>query len=377
MKIKRLHIVSFTIPWPADYGGVIDVFHKIRHLHLSGWEIDLHCFHYGRKPANELKPYVQTIRYYPRKRNPLLLFSELPYIVSSRNDQNLVRALLSDDNPVLIEGLHCTHPLLDSSSIGRRSIVRTHNIEHDYYRMLAGAEKSFLKSIYYRSEASKLELYEPILSGCHGLATISETDQLHFKRLNPHSELIFPFHAFDRVAVPPGCGSYSLFHGALHVAENHRAAMWLLNEVAPHLGHTLVIAGSGIHEPLRRKAANMVNVRLVESPTQEEMEELIRGAQSHLLPAFAQAGMRLKLLHALFHGRHVITNGIMLRGTQLHSHCILAETAEDFICEARACHTRALDESNIKHRHTLEESPYSNKANVQKLAGILESATRY
>lgn len=352
---------------------MIDVFHKIRHLHALGWEIDLHCFTYDRSPASELERYVKSIRYYSRSRNPLLLVSKLPFIVVSRKSQRLFDALNGDENPILIEGLHCTHPLLDSPALQNRTIVRTHNIEHAYYRMLADAELSKLKSAYYRMEAEKLQSHESILTRCHGLAAISETDLQHFKDLNPNSELVFPFHAFDSVSVPSGCGDYSLFHGALHVAENHRTALWLLDEVAPHLDHPLIIAGKGITDSIRKKASTFGHVRLAENPTHEQMDALIRGAQSHLLPAFAQAGMRLKLLHALFHGRHVIANGKMLKGTQLHPYCITAETAVDFIREARSCHRAPMNELTIALRKTLQLSPYSNSANAKKLTEMLES----
>lgn len=376
MDRKHLHIVSFTVPWPADYGGVIDVFHKIRHLHGLGWEIDLHCFTYDRPPSQELEPYVKNVKYYPRRRNPLLLFSKLPYIVVSRNNNQLKDELLGDSSPVLFEGLHCTFPLLDPGPLAGRCIVRTHNIEHDYYRMLAHAEHSILKSAYFRAEAAKLERHEAILARCNGLAALSETDLSHFKKINPRSELVFPFHAFDSVVVPSGCGNYSLFHGALHVAENHRAAMWLLREVAPHLDHALIIAGKGIQDSIRKKAAGLSHVRLVENPSHSQMDHLIRGAQSHLLPAFAQAGMRLKLLHALFHGRHVIANSLMLNGTRLHPYCIKAETAEDFIREAIACHSSAFDERAREHRKSLEDSPYSNQANAHRLSDLLEGVSR-
>lgn len=372
MDHKRLHIVSFTVPWPADYGGVIDVFHKIRHLHALGWKIDLHCFTYDRPPSVELVPYTNNIHYYPRRKNPFGLFSKLPYIVISRSNQQLVETLTIEPIPVLFEGLHCTHALLSSSLIASRAVVRTHNIEHDYYRMLAEAETSILKSAFFRAEASKLKRYEPVLSTCQSIAAISQSDQLHFKLLNKHSELVFPFHAFDTVSVPSGCGTYSLFHGALHVAENHRAAMWLLKEVAPQLGHQLIIAGKGIQDSLRKTAENMNHVRLVENPSNDELIVLIQGAQSHLLPAFAQAGVKLKLLHALFRGRHVITNRTMLKGTNLHPWCILAETADDFVREARSCHNIALDSTACDHRQSLEQSPYSNATNALRLSAMLE-----
>ena len=46
----HLHIISFDIPWPANYGGVIDVFYKAKALSEKGVKVHLHCFQYGRKP---------------------------------------------------------------------------------------------------------------------------------------------------------------------------------------------------------------------------------------------------------------------------------------------------------------------------------------
>ena len=44
MPLKKLHIISFDNPYPPVYGGVIDVFYKIKDLHAEGYEIYLHCF---------------------------------------------------------------------------------------------------------------------------------------------------------------------------------------------------------------------------------------------------------------------------------------------------------------------------------------------
>ena len=51
----RIHIISFDVPLPANYGGVIDVFYKIKALHKAGIKIKLHCFYYGREKNVELE----------------------------------------------------------------------------------------------------------------------------------------------------------------------------------------------------------------------------------------------------------------------------------------------------------------------------------
>ena len=52
---KNLNLISFDVPYPPDYGGVIDVFYKIKALYALGIRVHLHCFEYGRKGADELK----------------------------------------------------------------------------------------------------------------------------------------------------------------------------------------------------------------------------------------------------------------------------------------------------------------------------------
>ncbi|HMX05330.1 MAG TPA: hypothetical protein PKE14_11715, partial [Chitinophagales bacterium] len=66
MKSKHLHIISFNVPYPPDYGGVIDVFNKIKALHAEGIKIHLHCFEYGRNEAPELNAFCEHVYYYPR-----------------------------------------------------------------------------------------------------------------------------------------------------------------------------------------------------------------------------------------------------------------------------------------------------------------------
>lgn len=59
MSDKFLHIVSFDIPYPVNYGGVIDVYYKIEALHKKGIKVILHNFKYGgRKEEADIKQYL-------------------------------------------------------------------------------------------------------------------------------------------------------------------------------------------------------------------------------------------------------------------------------------------------------------------------------
>ena len=63
MPEKRLHIISHDVPWPADYGGVVDLFYKLKALHAEGIKIKLHCFLYGsRNKQDELNKNFDDFR---------------------------------------------------------------------------------------------------------------------------------------------------------------------------------------------------------------------------------------------------------------------------------------------------------------------------
>ena len=133
MPTLNLHIISFDIPYPANYGGVIDVFYKIKALHRAGIGIHLHCFEYQRSPAKELEKYCASVHYYRRKTGLTANFSLKPYIVASRMSAQLVENLLNDDFPILFEGLHTCGFMADKRLKGRFLIYRESNIEHQYY----------------------------------------------------------------------------------------------------------------------------------------------------------------------------------------------------------------------------------------------------
>ena len=140
---KHLHIIAFDVPFPPDYGGVIDIFYKLKALQEEGIKITLHCFEYGRGKKNELDNYCEKIFYYKRKASKHLLLDSLPYIVASRKSEELVSNLTKDNSPILFEGLHCCFHLSDKRLKTRKKIVRMHNIEHTYYSNLAKVEKKF------------------------------------------------------------------------------------------------------------------------------------------------------------------------------------------------------------------------------------------
>ena len=60
---KYLNVIALNIPYPANYGGVIDIYYKLVALHQNGVRIVLHCFEYERPHAPELEEVCLKVYY--------------------------------------------------------------------------------------------------------------------------------------------------------------------------------------------------------------------------------------------------------------------------------------------------------------------------
>ncbi len=255
----QLHIVSFDVPLPANYGGVIDVFFKIKALHKAGIKIKLHCFSYGRDKDEILEKYCDKVYYYERFTSINSHFSVLPYIVKSRKNKDLFSNLMRDNHPILFEGHHTCGFLGHPKLANRIKVVRIHNVEQDYYKQLALSEKSFLKKTYYHLESWKLKRFEKTLQHANQLLTISQKDTQYFESLVDKVFHLPAFHKYDRVQSQTGYGMYALYHGNLSVNENESAANFVIDEVFSKVQFSCIIAGNGASEALKNKLIKYSN----------------------------------------------------------------------------------------------------------------------
>ena len=367
MSDNHLHIISFDVPYPANYGGVIDVFYRIKALSEAGVKVHLHCFEYGRGRQAALERLCYEVLYYKRDMSSRYLLGKLPYIVATRNSNDLANDLLKDDYPVLCEGLHSTAVLLDKRLKDRKIYVRAHNVEHDYYQGLGQAERSFWKRLYYRSEASKLRRYEPVLNHATGVFAITQKDADYFASRYKNVSLLPAFNASDSVCVEEGRGDYVLYHGNLSVRENADAAEWLIEEVFSKLDCHCIVAGMNPPDRLIRLAKEHANVTLSINPDDAEMIDLLRNAQVNVLVTDQPTGLKLKLLNALYNGRFCLVNPEMVKGTGLESLCIVHEEPEAFIAEINRLMKTDFTEDDIKERDEQMQQLYRNETNVKTL----------
>jgi hypothetical protein len=375
---KHIHIVSFDIPFPADYGGVIDIYHKIRWLHKLGLNITLHCFQYGRSEAPELNSICKKVHYYRRSKYKNPFIGDIPYIVLTRNNEDLLDNLCKDNSPILFEGLHSTFFLQHEKLKGRIKLVRNHNIEHDYYKNLELVESNYFKKYFFRNESDNLKKYERIIRSCTNVLAISPSDH-HYLNKKYHNSILLPaFHANDDISIKTGNGKFVLYHGNLVVGENHFAAMYLVNEVFSRIRIPCVIAGSHPSDELVRACAKHSHIKLVDDWSHEQIMDAVHNAHINVLPTFQGTGIKLKLLNSLFGGRFCVVNPTMVNNTGLEHACLISDNAADMIRHIEHCWEKPFTDKNVEERKkVLNRSLFNNRKNavelVKTLGFLLES----
>ncbi len=346
---KHLHIVSFDIPYPANYGGVIDVFFRIKALSERGVKIHLHCFEYGREHSEYLESFCYSVNYYKRETKMTKLFNSLPYIVCSRDCEQLRENLKKDDYPILLEGLHCCSILTYPEFHKRNVIVRAHNVEHEYYEHLAIAEVDAKKKVYLKQEVSKLRDFEPIMSKAKSILAISQKDYEYFSEKFKNVYKVTAYNAYTEVNILEGSSDYVLYHGNLSVAENYSAAEFLV-ETFKKIDVKLKIAGMNPPLHLVKMIEEVPNVELIDSPDDQTLFDLIRHAHINILVTEQATGLKLKLLNTLFNGRFCLVNDKMVKGLDVNGLCYIVNDGNAIRFAVSELMPRRFDEHQVEKR---------------------------
>jgi hypothetical protein len=368
-----LHILSFDVPYPPNYGGVMDVFYKIKTLFECDIKVILHAFHYGRKTAPELEKYCSKVYYYKRKKyiNPLI--GNKPYIVASRENEELLKNLQKDENPILFEGLHTTF-YLDHPSLAKRiKIVRNHNIEHEYYNNLYKIEKSYIRRIFFKKESERLKKYEPILKHANYVLGISQKDTDYLKLKGYRSRWISAFHPNDCVDINlEERGNFIFYHGNLGVAENNHAALYLVKSVFNLCPYPAIIAGSNPSLELRKAIRNSKNITLIDNLSSNQILEHIHQAHINILVTFQATGIKLKLLNSLYKGKHIIVNSPMVENTGLEDLCHIGNNPFELANLIFSLWDKGFNPEEIKNRKKILDSKFSNVASAIKIIDLIK-----
>jgi len=368
MKDKPLHIISFDNPFPPDYGGVIDVFYKIKALHGVGFKIYLHCFTEDRfEVSTELKNITEHIYIYSKNKNPFFLFSKYPFPVICRFRPELIGNLAKIDAPVLFEGLHTTM-VLRKVKLPNKKFLRLHNIESNFYKGMSRNETNYFKKIAYHFAAKKYIEYQRTIPDFDHVFTLSHYENDFVKTMTDKVSYIPVFHGNEKKEMLSEFGEFALYHGDLRLADNKNAAKFLIKVFNQIPDYKLIIASSNGKRLILKRIGDAKNIEFVELKTDGQLDNLFKKAHINVMLSFQKSGTKLKLINALFKSRFCLVNENMIDDADVLKFCELANTKDEFIAQINTLRTKPfldLQERNTGLTNVLSDT--NNARHIEKI----------
>ena len=363
-----MHLISFDVPYPPNYGGIIVVYYHLKAMQQLGVKVILHCFHYDNNPkTDKLDELCEKVYFYKRRKRKDKLLSNKPFIVNTRMPKRLLKNLLIDDSPIFFEGIHTTGFIQHPDLAERLKVLRMHNIEWKYYQSLKSMDVDNWQRLFFHWESKKLKKYErKIAKHINLIQCLSPSDAKYYEAFHHNVAYIPVFQPFSKVIAKPGKGNYALFHGKLSVPDNEKAVLFLIEEVFAKHKYPFKVAGLDASDHLKEMIKKHEHIKLVENPNGKEMGELIANAHVNILWSFQNNGLKLKLLHALFKGRHCLVNQHMIADElDLDKLCHVANDGGSLKKKLKSLAKKDLTKERIEQRQKILAKNFNNLNNAK------------
>ncbi len=372
LDVKELHIISFNYPYPPSYGGIIDVYYKIKALSDLGIKIHLHCF-VDKIPVKidpEIEGITESVFFYEKKKNFLLYFSKTPFAAAIRDSEALLKNLEKFKAPILFEGLQTTHIIKFLKDSRHKLYLRHHNNETAYYKGLSLSEKNILKKIVYSIESLKYKGYqEKLLKKFETVFCLSEKEYNEVNIYSGNAQLIHIFHGNQSVKQLDKKGNYFLFHGDLTTADNKKALIETIDLFKTLPQYKLIVASDRANEDIKKRMSAVENITLTPILTTENLHHLLENAHANILISYQNSGTKVKLFNTLYNSRFVIINGNITDNPALKDLCLygadMAEIRQQIISSAEK------DYNDTEKRKQILEKTHSDHTKAEEMVKII------
>lgn len=370
--MKEFHIISFNYTYPPSYGGIIDVYYKIKALSDLGIKIHLHCF-VDQIPSTidrEIKEITENVFFYKKKKNPLLYFSGMPFAAAIRDSKALLKNLEKNKAPILFEGLQTTRIIRFLKENNQKLYLRLHNNEAEYYKGLSGSEKNLFKKIIYTIESLKYTGYQKkLLKKFETVFCLSEKEYKEVETYSGNAHLIHIFHGNELVKGLDKKGKYFLFHGDLTTADNKRALNETIGLFKTLPQYQLVVASDRASEDIKSKISAVENISLTPIETTENLYRLLEAAHANILISYQNSGTKVKLFNTLYNSRFVIINGNITDDPVLTNLCLygadMSQIRQQIITSAEK------DYHDTEKRKEILENTHSDKTKAEEIIKLI------
>lgn len=338
----KILVVCSDFPYPADHGGRVDTWGRIKVLSELGWNIHLVVCGKQIPSEEEIKvvfQYVNKVKLCERRSRLVDLLHAFPMQVKSRSELKHVN-IDEDYDYVLLEGDY-VYPILKNPLIKQGNVIlRVHNDEAIYFSALARSTKNMIHKLYYHMESRKfMRLQKKVLEQVDKYLFISNKEFEDFQRQNPSAKSIF---------LPPPVRKetflsnnfqdkhkHVVFIGSLFMPNNREAIEWYLEYVHPLLlqekDYKFIVAGNSRKQSLSwMQAYDLRNVVVYDTP--ESLDDIYKDGYLFVNPMQNGAGVKLKTIEAIQNGLPVVSTSTGYEGTGLvpNKHIMIADSPETF-----------------------------------------------
>jgi sugar transferase (PEP-CTERM/EpsH1 system associated) len=253
------------------------------------------------------------------------------------------------------------------------------------YRRIARLPAGVMRRAGFLLKAALMQGWEArVASRFDRSVLVSRDDERHLKRSAPALQTSIVANGVDCERFRPLAESKTaanlLFVGVLDYPPNSDAVSWFVAEILPEIERLrpeVRLCIAGLSPPLSVMALERNNI--VVRGFVEELEPIYRESTLAVVPLRAGGGTRLKILEAMALGRPVVSTTIGCEGLEAVAgeHLLVADSAKEFA----AAVVRALSDSDLRGRlaangRSLVEEHYCWTALGAKLLTILEAVCK-
>ena len=336
----KMLVVCSDFPYPADHGGRVDTWGRIKVLAELGWTIHLLVCGKQMPSPSDMKVvyrYVEDIKICDRRSKLTDMLHRVPMQVHSRNELRKVN-IDEDYDYVLLEGDY-VYPILNNPLVKHANVIlRVHNDEAVYFNALAKSTSNVIHKIYYQMESTKFTyLQKKMLKKVDKYLFISNKEFETFHKLHPSAKSLFlpPPVTKETFLASTFDSKHVVFIGSLFMPNNREAIEWYLKHIHPLMlkepDYKFIVAGNSRKQSLSwLDSYDMTNVIVHDTP--ESLEDIYKHGYLFVNPMQNGAGVKLKTIEAIQNGLPVISTSIGYEGTGLvdNEHIMVADSPEEF-----------------------------------------------